>query len=411
MTGPDSGSEFLDGLCARTYRGDQVFRLDDENVAVFDPLLAREANALNWPNDLIPDIWWRQLLRRPGPRVFWKQVRSAWSGPLRGMCGAEPVAGLAGRMAGVLDERAGTDVNLVWLTQEVCVRSLLPTVVTGLGRRDTAVITADLILKLRRLRVSGDERWPVRLAARLLLTQLRAGAVVRRELRGRAGGHRPTQPDLLDPIARDLLPVLGVGRAVDSVTGVLIAIVGPPGAAASCLLYELIRNPGWADRLAEELSDLAPADLHAAPITAAPVTHRFVKEVLRMWSAPVTLTRTANHRFELSGVTLEAGHHYMLSPFVIHHNPALWPDPDTFDPDRWLPGSPRGATSGAHYVPFGWPPTACIGAGLGTIQLILLCHLLNTRYRLRPATPSAIGMRLAVVPMPSGMRGTVELRT
>lgn len=49
---------------------------------------------------------------------------------------------------------------------------------------------------------------------------------------------------------------------MDSVTAVLTAIAGPPGSAAACLLYELTRRPEWAERMAEELAPIAPAELH-----------------------------------------------------------------------------------------------------------------------------------------------------
>ena len=64
----------------------------------------------------------------------------------------------------------------------------------------------------------------------------------------------------------------------------------------------------------------------------------------------------------------------------------------------------------ASYVPFGWAPTACIGAGLGTAQLMLFCHLLVTRYRIQLSEPGAVRMRLAAMPMPLDFRGTLTPR-
>ena len=55
-------------------------------------------------------------------------------------------------------------------------------------------------------------------------------------------------------------------------------------------------------------------------------------------------------------------------------------------------------------------PTTCIGASLGTVQLMLLCQLLCTRYRIEVEEPEAVRMALAAVPMPMGFRGTVTRR-
>ena len=57
-----------------------------------------------------------------------------------------------------------------------------------------------------------------------------------------------------------------------------------------------------------------------------------------------------------------------------------------------------------------WAPRACSGAGLGTAQLIILCHLLSTRYRVRLTDPEAVRMALVSVAMPLNFRGTINRR-
>jgi hypothetical protein len=108
----------------------------------------------------------------------------------------------------------------------------------------------------------------------------------------RASGRRARQCDLTDAIV-DLLPQLGVSRGMDAVSTVPTAVGGPPGSAAASLLYELARHPDWAAKVAEELCGLTAADFAAAPTRAAPLTHRFIKEVLRLWSPPLVLVRPA----------------------------------------------------------------------------------------------------------------------
>jgi cytochrome P450 len=140
------------------------------------------------------------------------------------------------------------------------------------------------------------------------------------------------------------------------------------------------------------------------------VTHRFVKETLRMWGPPMFTSRVARTDLQLEQASLKQGQRYFVSPYLIHHDPGHWKDPDTFDPDRWLADAPHGPCSGASYVPFGWAPTTCIGAGLGTTQLMLLCHFMSTRYRLQLSEPEAIRMTLFAVAQPHGFRGTLTRR-
>lgn len=403
--------DVLRDLRARSYAEGGVFWIDDTDLAVFEPEMAQQINALNFKDLTLPDKLGDLLRGRPGKPFFWKQVRAVWMEQMRRLSDAEGLGQLAGRMSSLLDERLGRPLDLVWAAQEVSARSLVPIVVAGLSASGTARVLRDQTLKIANLLVTEPERETFRGKLRDVVIQVRAGLVVRRELRGRATGRRPRRLDLTDPIV-DLLPELGIDRAVDAVTGVLTAIAGPPGAAAAGLLYELTRQPDWARQLADELEPIPLADLYSAPTRVAPVTHRFVKETLRMWSPTPLVNRRVRTEIRHERACLKEGQEYLLSPDILHHDPRYWKDPDAFDPDRWLheSGGSHETGPGACYVPFGWAPRACIGAGLGTAQLILLCHLLSTRYRVRLENPEAVRMALVSVPLPRNFRGTITRR-
>jgi cytochrome P450 len=239
--------------------------------------------------------------------------------------------------------------------------------------------------------------------------ELAAGFVVRRELAGRASGKRPRQKDLTDPVV-DMIPQLGIGRAVDAVTSLLTAITGSPGAAAACLFYELNRQHDWRARIEAELSALPMAKLCESPVRLAPLTARFIKEILRIWSSPPVVVRTVRSDIEHEQVSLKVGQFYVLSSFLIHHDETDWPNPETFDPDRWLADGRREQCPHGSYVPFGWAPKACIGASLGMAQLVVLAHLLCTRYRLQVPEPERAKMAVASVVRPMDFHGAVLRR-
>ncbi len=402
--GVDWELDFVRDMRTRTAEEGGVFRNTDGVWAVFDAEAAQKVNALNFGDMALPDKLSDLLRGQAGKPVFWKQVRAAWMAQLRHLSGAEGVGQLAARMAGLLDERLGRDLDLVWVAQEVCTRALLPVVVAGLSPADAERVLRDQTLKLDRLLTLEPVRETFWKEIRAILVQVSAGSVVRRELRGRAAGRRPRQLDLTDPVV-DLLPELGMDRAVDSVTAVLTAIAGPPGAAAACLLYELTRRPDWAARMAGELEPLPPAQLCNTRV--APVTYRFVKETLRIWSPPLFLSRPVRTDIDLEQVCLKTGERYFVSPYLVHHDPRHWKDPETFDPDRWLPEAEHGPCGHASYVPFGWAPTTCIGAALGISQMMLLCQLLCTRYRVQVSEPEKVRMALSAIALPVGFRGTI----
>jgi cytochrome P450 len=408
MAAPLEELQVVRELRARSYAEGGVFWIRDGELAVFDPHAAHQVNACNFGDLIMPDKLADVLRGRTGEPVSWKQIRAAWMAQLRRMSDAEGIARLAAHMSELLDERLGRPRDLVWAIQEVCTQALVPVTIAGLSPRDTRRILLDQTLKLKRLLTLEAEPDTLWKTLRFTWAQVAAGGVARRELRGRAKGSRPRQLDLTDPVV-DLLPVLGLDRAVDAVTTILTAISGPPGSAAVSLAFELTHRPEWAARLTAELAPLSPAELYAAPTQAAPVTHRFVKEVLRLWSPPVLMSRPVRTDIDLEQAHLETGQRYLLSTLFIHHDPRHWKDPEVFDPDRWLAGAENGPCRHA-YVPFGWSPRSCIGASLGTAQLILLCHLLCTRYEIELQQPDRSRMALGAVPLPLEFQGTIRRR-
>lgn len=386
-----------------------VFWLKPHELAVLDPEAAEEINAASFADLTLPDGFLDLLLRRKSATVDWKEVRASWNRPLHLLSNAQGLRQLAARMQGLLDQRLDRPIDLVWATQEVFTQALVPTVIAGLSAADHEKILRDQNSKLSRLMSLEPESKSLRHVARSFLIQGSAGLVVRRELRGRAQGHRPRQFDLTDPIV-DLLPRLGMGRAVNTVTAVLTAIAGPPGAVAACLVYELTRQPDWADRLRTELTPIPLDCLCEAVTRVAPVTYRFVKETLRMWSAPLVLTRVVTAPIRLTQASLDVGDSFHISPFFGHQDPQRWRDPERFDPDRWLSESQGETCPRGSYAPFGWAPTSCIGAGLGIAQLVILCHLLCTRYRAQVSDPDSVNILLGSVPLPRNFHGRITHR-
>jgi len=62
-----------------------------------------------------------------------------------------------------------------------------------------------------------------------------------------------------------------------------------------------------------------------------------------------------------------------FSPYLLHRDPAVYSDPEIFDPDRFLAG-PRGparAPSNSHYLPYGRGVHACIGRHLARQEMML----------------------------------------
>lgn len=388
-----------------------VFWEREDALAVLDPRIAQRLEALNYADLTMFDDVADVLRGRESAPFDWHRLRQAWLGRMRSLNDADGLRAIAARMDAILAAEAGRAQDLLWLAERVAVEPLIPAIVDGLGPIDRRSVVSEVFSKIAWfLSDIEDGRVSSWHKPKMIALQVLAGLAVRRELKGRLAGRRPRRNDLADPVI-DLIPELGLGRAVDAVTALLTAITGSPGAAAACLLFELERNPEWRAKMEAELAAIPLDDFCASPTRLAPVTGRFVKEVLRIWSTPPVVVREVRTDLEHGDIRLKKGQQYVLSSYLIHHGEDDWGNPDAFDPDRWLAEARRsGQCPHGSYVPFGWAPKSCIGANLGMAQLMLLAYFVCTRYALHVPDPERASMAVASLARPKDFHGAIVRR-
>jgi len=83
-----------------------------------------------------------------------------------------------------------------------------------------------------------------------------------------------------------------------------------------------------------------------------------------------------------SGVLLPTGSRVFLSPWSMHRNPRWFPDPNRFDPDRFLPEAKQ-ARPAFSYLPFGGGGRRCLGESFAELEGLLVLATLASKVRLR----------------------------
>ncbi len=145
--------------------------------------------------------------------------------------------------------------------------------------------------------------------------------------------------------------------------------------------YLLSKNADVEEKLSRELNGLTQ---NGAPelgdLQKFSYTGHVIDETLRLYPAGWLMTRRALKDDQIGDYFVPAGTEIYISPYLIQRHPALWVDPDRFNPDRFDPGQSRDRHELA-MLPFSAGPRKCIGEMLARIEMQI--HLLTIAKHLR----------------------------
>ena len=131
----------------------------------------------------------------------------------------------------------------------------------------------------------------------------------------------------------------------------------------------LRRHPQLLARLTDEV-DAGGSELRQATIY----------EVQRTRSTIELGLRQANQRVRLGDWVLPAGTNVMINFQLAHEAEDSFPDPDSFNPDRFLGGTPPAF----RWIPFGGGVNRCVGAGFAALEMDVTLRILLREFRFTP---------------------------
>ncbi|XP_043270995.1 cytochrome P450 4g15 [Venturia canescens] len=111
---------------------------------------------------------------------------------------------------------------------------------------------------------------------------------------------------------------------------------------------------------------------------------RCLMETLRMYPPVPLIARQIQTDLKLASgdYTVPAGCSVVIATFKMHRQPHIYPNPDVFDPDNFLPEK----TANRHYyafVPFSAGPRSCVGRKYAMLKLKILLSTILRNYRVR----------------------------
>ncbi|MFE3291545.1 cytochrome P450 [Rhodococcus sp. NPDC059234] len=145
------------------------------------------------------------------------------------------------------------------------------------------------------------------------------------------------------------------------------------------MAYYMARHPEW-QRRAREQSRSLPPEISYDTLGEFTILDAIMKESLRLNTPVPGLARRAIEDTEIDGHFVPKGAYVSAIAMVNHHNPALWSDPETFDPGRFSPERSEDKSHRYAWMPFGGGVHKCIGLYFAQMEIKTIMHNLLLRY-------------------------------
>ncbi|HZG09130.1 MAG TPA: cytochrome P450 [Allosphingosinicella sp.] len=185
---------------------------------------------------------------------------------------------------------------------------------------------------------------------------------------------------------------------VDHIIFLMMAAHDTTTSTLTAAIASLIDHPEWQDEVRAELATVDLAEPTLEQLAALPITEAVLNEAMRLHAPLGSIPRFTVKPVPVSGVVVPAGRHVIVSPDFVHRSPEHWPNPELFQPQRFLCSKTVAERHRFAWVPFGGGAHKCLGYHFAYLQAkILLAHLLR-KWRL--AGGSASPRRWIDLPMP-----------
>jgi cytochrome P450 len=204
-------------------------------------------------------------------------------------------------------------------------------------------------------------------------------------LRARLGdGVAGRDPD--DEIRDALMTVLAAGHDTTSV-------------ALSWVFKMVLERPDVVAAIREEVARVTGGEpIGAEHLPRLELVDASIREALRLSSIVPFVTRLTKRPFVADGVEFPAGVHLCPCIHLVHRDPELYPEPETFRPQRFL----ERKFAAWEWLPFGGAERLCTGMAFAMTQMkVVLATVISRTELVRPVGATTRRVRRGVLVAPS----------
>lgn len=187
----------------------------------------------------------------------------------------------------------------------------------------------------------------------------------------------------------------------------------------SFMMYEITVNRHVQHQLYEEIQ-------HSKRINGTQLTYTALNglayldavatECLRKWTPTIVTDRCVNRAYDVQlsdgGPTLrlQPGDEVVIPIHAIHMDPAVYPEPDTFRPERFLGTRKAEHAAAATFLPFGVGVRNCVGSRFALLEAKLVIYYLLDRFAFEASERTAVPLRVETLSVAWNTRSGIWVR-
>ncbi|XP_059189386.1 cytochrome P450 3A19-like [Centropristis striata] len=136
--------------------------------------------------------------------------------------------------------------------------------------------------------------------------------------------------------------------------------------------YCLATNPDIQKILQEEVDETFPEKCRPTyeALTQMEYLDMVLNEAMRLYPIATRVERMSKSSVDINGVTIPKGTVVAVPVYTLHRDPALWPEPEAFKPERFSKENKHNLDPYA-FLPFGAGPRNCIGMRFAVLMMKL----------------------------------------
>lgn len=193
----------------------------------------------------------------------------------------------------------------------------------------------------------------------------------------------------------------------DELISMFLAAVESSSTVLSWTLDLLAHHPEVQERAAEEVDRaLGERKPGWSDVDQLPYLKQVVHESLRLHPPTWLLTRITTRETVLGGHPLPKGTNIAYSAYLLGRDPAVFPAPGRFDPDRWAGAAPpRGS-----FVPWGGGSRLCIGNTVSLAEIVIVLAEIVRSWQWKPVRRRPATARVSMLHVPKAVHVRLRAR-